>query len=229
MSPPTAPDPDTLLAWLDADHSPELDALEAQLAAPASTADERARAATIRGSLDRPRAPDGLPDAVLDAVYAVMRPRSLRRLALWPAAGLVMAAALAASPLVFVPTGPTLVTVEEAALPTSLPGERGTAPAATTGPALDVQAHVSSWTGRVDLDLAVRPGPAGVPVAPGTLRVTYLRGNGIDLTTRLGITPQTRTLSLEGLDLPAGTHVLEVAVTDVEGRRTTRRVEVTVP
>jgi len=223
------PDPDTLLQWLDAGDA-ELDALEADLegAGPLTPA-ERTRADRLHRTLDRAMAPEGLDEAVLDAVHAALRRPISRRRWVWSGAGL-LATAMAAAALLFAAPSLELVTAEEAALAPMGDIIRGAdAAAPVQGPHLAAEAAVSRWTGGVDLHISVKPGPTGTPVASGSLRVVYQRGDGIDVTGRLGITDETRELSLSGLSLPAGEHAFALSVADVEGHQSVERLHIAVP
>lgn len=233
MSSPPAqevPDLDTLARWLD-DGDAALDALqEAILAEPDPSAAARWQALAER--LDRPVAPEGLSPAVLDALHEVMArparpqrpPRSLRSRRAWWAGG---AAALALAAAAMVAVWPTsqetvLLTAAEvaAAGPVLTRGQASSVVAA--GPVLAVELERTGDGLRLRID--ARPGPEGVPVDPGSLRLFY---GTLDLTPRLGalVLP----LERDGLVVASGRHRFVVSVADLSGRRSQEEVELVVP
>jgi len=225
MSEQELPEAEVLLGWVEAGDEQPLDALEARLAAGPAVGDEGARWSKVRGQLDRPVAPDGLPDAVVDQLHHTLsRPRRVQWL-LWPASVLMLGAALAASTMVWVdPGGPA--ETSQGTDPSGMHRGDGDVVDAQ-GPALQVAATVSAGT--VQLTVDVGPGPEGVPVAPGSLRVVLLRGDGVDVTDQLDLPDGEARRVVGELALPAGVHALEVSVSDVEGHRTVQQLEVRVP
>lgn len=218
------PDLATLARWLEEDEE-ALDALQDELRREPDPS-EAARWQAIAAQLDRPVAPEGLSPAVLDALHEVLarpvRPRRSRR-RWW--AGAAVAVAVAAAVLVAVwPAPPTTVLLSAADVAEAGPLlTRGAAtPVAVGGPVLRVEAVLEGRGLRLRVD--AQPGPEGVPVDPGSLRLHY---GSLDLTPRLG--ELRLPLEREGLVVAAGLHRFVVSVADLSGRRSQEQLEVRVP
>lgn len=220
------PDLDTLARWLDDDES-ALDALqEVVLAEPDPSAPARWRAIAAR--LDRPVAPEGLSPAVLDALHAALarreRPRARRSRRQWWVGGVVACAVAAAALVAVWPSSPSTVLLTAAEVAALGPAvTRGTvSPEGPAGPVLQVE--LDGQGDRLRLRVDARPGPEGVPVDPGSLRLHY---GTLDLTSRLG--PVALPLERTGLVVASGRHRFVVSVADLSGRRSQEAVEVVVP
>jgi len=111
-----------------------------------------------------------------------------------------------------------LITPEEAGLP--MPDATGgTTRNVTRGPGIDPVAPAAAGVGRDPFRLALRFKPRnGVAIDPASVRVLYRRQPAVDITARLK-----PFVTADGIDAPAvlvppGRHVLDVEVTDKQGR-----------
>ncbi len=107
-----------------------------------------------------------------------------------------------------------LVTADEAKLPAvaAKPGTR----AITRGPGIKL-ATPESVSGAFPFRIEFAP-RGGSKIDPASVKVEYLRGNGVDLTERLkaGIRPEG--IEIASAQVPAGEHAFRVSVRDSEGR-----------
>jgi hypothetical protein len=118
-----------------------------------------------------------------------------------------------------------LVSDEQASgAPMALPTRGDGAAGAVAGPSLVVEVPdgASPVAGALGLRVRFSPGPGGAAVNPTSVRLTYLRGGGIDLTAT--IRPW---VTADGIDLPphrvpAGTHSFSLYVEDTDGNGTTQ-------
>jgi hypothetical protein len=115
-----------------------------------------------------------------------------------------------------------LITSAEAALPAAATTEiamRGL----TRGPSVDQRSpspDALTPLGPLTLDVAFEA-HNGASVDPGSVRVTYLKDPAVDLTQRLKpyITPTG--IKAGDVDVPPGTHMIRIDLTDSQGRSTT--------
>lgn len=117
-----------------------------------------------------------------------------------------------------------LISAEEAKLPAaaSKPATR----AITRGPGVKLDSP-ESVSGQFPLKIAFQPrGDSKIDVA--SVKVEYLKGNGVDLTERLkgGIKPAG--IEIPTAAAPAGEHPIRVTVRDSEGRLGTAEFKLTV-
>jgi hypothetical protein len=162
-----------------------------------------------------------------DGRVSVLTPRRGRRPIAWMAAATALAAAVL---LMVLPlTAQPLVTASEAVAPLLDLPTRGAVDANPLSPRLTLVAPADGVVGRRPFDLVLRaePGAAGVSLDHGSLKVVYLRGGGVDLTTRLGGTWQDGRYVAKGLSLPPGTHPLEITLSDEEQEARSIRVVLT--
>ena len=139
-----------------------------------------------------------------------------------------LAAAVVAVLLVGAPTvhaqALQLISAEEAKLPPAAakPATR----AITRGPGIKLSSP-ESVSGQFPLKIAFEPrGESKIDMA--SVKVEYLKGNGIDLTERLksGIKPTG--IEIPTAAAPAGEHPIRVTVRDSEGRQGTAEFKLTV-
>lgn len=111
-----------------------------------------------------------------------------------------------------------LITEDEAAQAALDLASRGVASQQTDGPAIRVGAPTSGSTfaGPVDIDIAIEPGANGLPPNFETLKVTYLRAWGIDITSRILPYFDNGRIAYAGAPFPAGQHAVEFYIEDIE-------------
>ena len=134
----------------------------------------------------------------------------------------------AAVPVIAQGTEPVrLITVEEARLPPPIE-VAGRERNMTRGPGVD---RLSPPAIGIDgpFRLAVKFKPRnGVPVDPASVRITYLRQVPVDLTSRLKAFVTAAGIDAPAVLVPAGKHVIEIEVTDKEGRPGRGQITLTV-
>lgn len=117
----------------------------------------------------------------------------------------------------------SFVTAEQAAAPPMDLASRGTA-TSSTGPAIVLRSpiHEASYEGTFDIDLAFEPGPSGLPVNPASLKLTYLKGWGFDITKHFREFLVNGRLAFTDATMPKGRHSVEVYIEDTDGNASTR-------
>lgn len=107
-----------------------------------------------------------------------------------------------------------LVTADEAKLPAvaAKPGTR----AITRGPGVKL-ATPDSVSGAFPLKVEFAP-RGGAKIDPASVKVEYLRGDGVDLTARLKANIKPEGIEVAAAQVPAGEHAFRVSVRDSEGR-----------
>lgn len=117
----------------------------------------------------------------------------------------------------------SLVTAEQAAAAPMDLGSRGTTESAN-GPAIVLRSptHDGTYEGTFDIDLSFEPGPTGLPFNPASLKITYLRGWGFDITKHFREFLVDGRLSYAGATMPPGRHSVEVYAEDTDGNASTR-------
>lgn len=197
--------------WLDSDADADLDALDQALAgASAIDGDLEARATQIRRGLST-RTRGTLPPW-------------------WPLAALAVAALLVLG-LWTSSEQALLVSIEEAGAPAVEGAVRGTVTTRAVGPTLTVASPSTDTLLEGDaftLQIEAAPGPAGVPIDPGSLAVIYLRGDGLDLLPRLAGDWKGGTFTARGVRLPPGEHPVRIVLSDLDLEMTTLEVVLTV-
>jgi hypothetical protein len=116
-----------------------------------------------------------------------------------------------------------LITAAEAQLPAAQVTQIATR-GLTRGPTVDQvspPANAAAPSSPIDFDVTFAP-HNGATIDPTKVRITYLKQPAIDLTDRLKpfITP--KGIEASDVDVPPGTHVLRIEVTDSDGRSTTQ-------
>ncbi len=107
-----------------------------------------------------------------------------------------------------------LVTADEAKLPAvaATPATR----AITRGPGVKL-ATPESVSGAFPLKVEFAP-RGGSKIDPASVKVEYLRGQGVDLTARLKANIKPEGIEVASAQVPAGEHAFRVSVRDSEGR-----------
>lgn len=118
-----------------------------------------------------------------------------------------------------------LVTSQEAAMPPSATSHAGRS--ITRGPAIRQVSPAGAVTANQPFELRIDFfGRGGEKINPASAQVVVLRGGNIDITQRLKPFVTASGIAMPAAMVPAGTHVLEVAVSDADGRRTVANVEI---
>jgi hypothetical protein len=131
---------------------------------------------------------------------------------------IALAAAFTAGTSAWVAAEPVrLITPEEASLPpANLSG--GQTRNLTRGPGIDAVAPPAIGLSG-PFRLAVRFKPRnGVPIDPGSVRLTYRREPAVDLTPRVKAFVSAEGIEAPSVLVPPGRHVVEIEATDKEGR-----------
>ena len=120
-----------------------------------------------------------------------------------------------------------VVTQEEAALPAS-PRSSGSR-SISRGPAIRQLSPVGVVRQNTPFELHVEfAGRGGEKINPSSVSVTLLRGNAIDITSRFKIWTTAQGITIPNAMMGVGLHVLEIAVSDVDGHRSTADIEINV-
>jgi hypothetical protein len=123
-----------------------------------------------------------------------------------------------------------LITSDEAKLPSAQVVQIATR-GLTRGPTVDQVSPPPDATvpsgGSVTFDITF-DAHNGATINPSTVKVTYMKQPAIDLTQRLKpfITP--KGIDAANVQIPAGTHMIRIEVTDSEGRSTTEIMKIQV-
>lgn len=121
--------------------------------------------------------------------------------------------------------GVWLINSQEAALPPSASSKAGRS--ITRGPAIRQVSPAAAVTANQPFDLRVDfAGRGGEKINPATTQITILRGGNIDITSRLKPFITANGIEMPAAMVPPGTHVLQVAVSDVDGRQTIANIEI---
>jgi hypothetical protein len=117
-----------------------------------------------------------------------------------------------------------LVTTDEARLPAvaAKPGTR----AITRGPGVKL-ATPDTVSGAFPLKVEFAP-RGGSKIDPASVKVEYLRGDGVDLTARLKANIKPEGIDIASAQVPAGEHAFRVSVRDSEGREGKSEFKLTV-
>ncbi len=117
-----------------------------------------------------------------------------------------------------------LVTPDEARLPAvaAKPATR----AITRGPGVKL-ATPGSVSGAFPLKVEFAP-RGGSKIDPASVKVEYLRGDGVDLTARLKANIKPEGIEVAAAQAPAGEHAFRVSVRDSEGREGKAEFKLTV-
>lgn len=114
-----------------------------------------------------------------------------------------------------------LITESEARLPAA-PAAAPATRAISRGPAIRVLAPDPGSPGvnsPFPLRIAFEP-RGGAKIDPATVKLTYLRGNGVELTDRVKSGLSEKGIDLKSAEVPPGEHQIRITVIDSEGRQT---------
>lgn len=90
----------------------------------------------------------------------------------------------------------------------------------TRGPAIKQLSPSPEETIKSPLNLKIGfEARGGAKIDPATLKVTYLKSPGVDLTERMKPAVSASGIELNDAEVPAGEHQLNVSITDSEGRQ----------
>jgi hypothetical protein len=121
--------------------------------------------------------------------------------------------------------GVWVVTSQEAALPVSPASKAGRS--ITRGPAIRQVSPAAAVAANQPFALKVEfAGRGGEKINPASAKVSVLRGNNVDVTSRLKPFITANGIELANAMVPAGTYVLEVAVSDAGGRQSVANIEI---
>jgi hypothetical protein len=125
----------------------------------------------------------------------------------------------------FAQGGVWLVTSQEAAQPPSATSKAGRS--ITRGPAIRQVSPTGAVTANQPFDLHVEFfGRGGEKINPAATQITILRGGNIDITERLKPYITVNGIEMPAAMVPPGDHVLQVAVSDVDGRKSIANIEI---
>lgn len=113
----------------------------------------------------------------------------------------------------------TLITESEARLPPA-PATVAATRAITRGPGIRIlspDAGSASLVSPIRLQIAFEP-HGGAKIDPSTVRLTYLRSPGVDLTERVKGGLSEKGIDLKAAEVPPGEHQIRVSVQDSDGR-----------
>ena len=104
------------------------------------------------------------------------------------------------------------------------------APELTGGPRITIVSPEDGkpYTGPVDIEVLFEAVPGGAGVRTDTFRVVYVKLWDIDITDRFLPYLSGNRLHVEHAKLPAGSHLIRVAISDQAGKTSTRAVRVIV-
>ncbi len=120
---------------------------------------------------------------------------------------------------------PPLISAEEAAMPDTELTARGVSEL-EDGPKLVLTSpeNGSTYHGSLDFDIRVEPSIAGLPADMASLKVTYLKGWGIDITSRVRPYVSDGHVDMPDAPIPRGNHSLEIYIEDTEQNATLKVV-----
>lgn len=139
------------------------------------------------------------------------------------------AAGLALSCLTVVPaSADVLITKAESDLPAA-PGSAGNTRGLTRGPGIELvsPSPIQSVTSPMPLRIKFQP-RNNVAIDPDSVKVTYLKANPVDLTSRIKRYVTQTGIDMAQAEVPPGTHLMRVDVTDQQGRSSSSVFKVTV-
>lgn len=125
--------------------------------------------------------------------------------------------------------GEVLITESEARLPAA-PASAPPTRAISRGPGIRILAPDAGSPGvnsPFPLRIAFEP-RGGAKIDPATVRLTYLRGNGVELTDRVKSGLTEKGIDLKSAEAPPGEHQIRIAIQDSEGRQTSAVLTVNV-
>lgn len=134
------------------------------------------------------------------------------------AAGLLLASSMSQAQSV------QLISSSEAQLPAM--AQKPATRAITRGPGVKLLSP-ESVSGQFPLKIAFEPRGSS-KIDPASVKVEYLKGNGVDITDRLKSAVKGNGIELADASAPAGEHPIKVSVRDDEGRQGTLLVNLVV-
>jgi len=117
-----------------------------------------------------------------------------------------------------------LITPDEAKLPAA--GTKPPSRAITRGPGVKL-ASPDSVSGQFAFKVDFSPRGES-KIDPNSVKVEYLKGSGVDLTSRLKANVKPTGIEVAAASAPAGEHPIRVTVRDSEGRQGTAEFKLTV-
>ena len=121
--------------------------------------------------------------------------------------------------------GVWVVTSQEAALPVSHASKAGRS--ITRGPAIRQISPAAQVAANLPFELKVEfAGRGGEKINPASAQVVVLRGNNVDVTSRLKPYITANGIEIPNAMVPAGIYALQVAVSDAGGRQSIANVEI---
>jgi hypothetical protein len=142
---------------------------------------------------------------------------------------LIALAALALSCVTVVPANAeVLITKAEADQPAA-PGTSGSTRGLTRGPGIELVAPnpIQSVTSPMPFKVKFQP-RNNVAIDPASVKVIYVKANPIDLTDRIKSYVTPAGIDMAQAEVPPGTHMMRVDVTDQQGRSSSSVFKVTV-
>jgi hypothetical protein len=122
-----------------------------------------------------------------------------------------------------------LITQEEAAKPAAPPGQRLIRRAMPAGPRIVVIRPKTDDVQHSPLAVSVRFEPReNVPVDLGSLKVVVQKLFDIDITDRVMPFASPEGIMIDDAKIPSGEHLVEISVADMEGRRSSEIVKLSV-
>ena len=118
-----------------------------------------------------------------------------------------------------------LVTSQEAALPPSPTSKAGRS--ITRGPAIRQVSPANAVAANQSFALKIEfAGRGGEKINPASAQVAILRGNNVNITDRIRPYITANGIEIPDARVPAGTHVLQVTVSDAGGRQSIANIEI---
>ena len=121
--------------------------------------------------------------------------------------------------------GVWVVTSSEAAMPPSPTSKAGRS--ITRGPAIRQVSPAAGVSANQPFNLKVEfAGRGGEKINPASVQVAVLRGNNVDITSRLKPYITANGIEIPNAIVPPGTYALQVTVSDAGGRQSVANVEI---
>lgn len=121
-----------------------------------------------------------------------------------------------------------LITKAEAALPAPA-GSGSVTRAITRGPGVEQLSPSPDKSMASPLPLLIKFVPRNnVPIDPASVKLTYIKSKAIDLTERIKKHVTADGIDMSNAEVPAGTHILRLEVTDQQGRSGTAVIKLIV-
>lgn len=122
-------------------------------------------------------------------------------------------------------SGVWVVTSAEASLPPSATSKAGRS--ITRGPAIRQVSPAAAVPANQPFALKIEfAGRGGEKINPSTAQITVLRGNNVDITSRLKPYITANGIEIPNAMVPAGSYALQVAISDAGGRQSLANIEI---